>query len=134
MFAWFLRGRCKNNVLKPVIPRNNVNVPCQFIKNWLHLAFYPDVQLIVTNRHIMQLKVSIGVDNCVDRCGQSDNDCTHLGMNVAEDIRQPFVREGNFLRTTCFIEPEVETFAVEERKNIMKKWVCVRKRDYATDG
>jgi len=55
-------------------------------------------------------------------------------MNVAEDVRDPFAAETHPALASCFIQTQIESFAVVKRKHIVKKRVIVGKLHQAANG
>ncbi len=61
------------------------------------------------------------------RSAKCQHDRSHLWMNVAEDIGDAFAIKTHGAAGAGFVEAEVETLAVEERKDIVKEGILVRK-------
>ena len=60
---------------------------------------------------------------------ERDHYGAHLGMNVAEDERNAGLVELHGLSAAALVESEIEAFAVEQRKDIVKKRIPVGKLD-----
>jgi hypothetical protein len=96
-------------------------------------SLYPHMQLIISRRHFAKMKCAIAICDHIERSGESKDDSAHLRMNVTEDVRHTLAGEYCFFRGTSFVKAEVESLAIEERKDIMKERIGVWELHHATD-
>src|ERR1700734_648111 len=69
----------------------------------LSLTFHPYVQQVVIRGNIFDVKTPSRPLYAIKGSGQRDHDRAHLGMNVAEDVRDSFTAESYLLRRACLI-------------------------------
>jgi hypothetical protein len=63
-----------------------------------------------------------------------DDDCAHLGVDVAEDIGNTGLVELDEARGSALVQPEIEALALEQRENIVEDRILVGKFYFASDG
>src|SRR5580704_3788831 len=105
----------------------NVDPARELIERTLPLALDPHVQFVVAIRNIFQMKYTLLVCKSVIRCGESNDDCAHLGMNIAENVGDAFARKYNAARSAGLIQSKIKSSPVKKRKNIMKERVRIGK-------
>src|SRR5664280_2210435 len=111
-----------------------MNVPRVLLQDRFRNSFYPQMQFVFSGSNVAKVKCSAGICNRIERCGERQNHRAHRWMNVAEDIRYAFAREGDCLSGTGFVKTEIETLAVEEREDIMKERIGVGELHSCADG
>ncbi len=113
-----------------------VDMDCagQLIEIDLTNSLDPDMQGVASGRDVANRGGMIRVGDCIERRGKRHDDRAHLGMNVAEDIRNSLVRKSDRLACSRLVEAEIEALAIEERKYVMEKRIGVGELDCASDG
>lgn len=74
------------------------------------------------DRHVAGMILDGKVRSC-----DGNNDRAHFRMNVAEKEANAGSVKSRGIGRTPFVETEIEALAVEEREDVMKKWVLVGK-------
>jgi len=111
----------------------DVNMSRELVQGILPLALNPHMQVVFAIGNISDVEDPLLISDRVERRGQRDNNCAHLRMNVAEDIRNAFARKHHAACRPCLVESKIETPSIEERKYIVKERICIRKRNTAAD-
>ena len=73
------------------------------------------------------MKTSLRPFRAVIGRGERDHDGAHLGMNIAEDIRDSFPPESYLLRRACLIKDQVEAAPLEFREDVVKERISIGK-------
>jgi len=97
-------------------------------------AFVPDVQVVFAIRDSGNGNGAGLVGNRVIRRIHSHDNCAHLRMNIAEEKADACMVEADGVGGTSFIEPEIETLAIEERKDVVKEGIAIREVHDGTDA
>ena len=94
----------------------------------------PDVNLIVTCGDVMQF--DLAASRCHGKVGrsQSYNHCRHLGMDIAEKVRNALVVEADDPVASCLVQAEVKSFSIELRKDVVKEGIEIGEFDRAPQG
>src|SRR5579863_2643173 len=85
------------------------------------------VHLVPAGDDVADTDVSVTVGNRIVGRIDGDDYGAHLGVNIAEDVRDARLVELHELRTAAFVKAEIEAFAVKQRKDIVKKRITVGK-------
>lgn len=106
----------------------------QAVEIGLRRSFDPDMDLVRAGGNWMNGEQAVGPDGLIERSVQRDDDCAHLWMDIAEDVRYTFAREPDLTRATCLVQAKIEALSVEKRKDIVEEGILVWKADHATHG
>ena len=85
------------------------------------------MQFILAVRDVRYSDVSGAVGHPVVGGIDRNYDRTHFRMNVTEQKADPETIESNRIGCSRFIEPEIKSFAIKQRENIMKEWIAIGK-------
>ena len=77
---------------------------------------------------------AIWLGNSIVGRAECNDDCAHFWVDIAEDVRDALAIELDGAMGVGFVEAQVKTFSVKERKDIVKKRIEIRKIDAATGG
>src|SRR5947209_20502778 len=77
--------------------------------------------------------LALAIRNAVIRSIECDHNRAHLGMNIAKDEGDSRPVETNIASGPRFIKTKVESLALKERKDIVKKWITIGKLDHRPD-
>src|ERR1035441_3208382 len=105
----------------------DVNTTSESLQILRVCALSPHMQIVRACWYLAPYQVFISICRNEIWSSQRDNYCSHLWMNIAEDVGNAFMIETNALRASCFVETQVKAFALKLRKHIMKKRIQVRK-------
>src|ERR1700692_937418 len=86
-----------------------------------------DVHLVASRHHAANVNLAAPVGNRIVRRIYRNHHRAHLWMNVAKDVRDSRLVELHKLRASAFVQAEIETLSVEQRKHIVKKRIVIRK-------
>src|SRR5262245_35518931 len=89
-------------------------------------ALVPDFELIMTFRHIIDCHGAFLVAGGKVRGRDRDHNRAHLGVNVAEDIRDPDPVEDDRARFTTGVQAQVKALSFVQRKDVVEERVEVR--------
>src|ERR1700722_4246152 len=115
------------------VRRRDVNHPAQSIQAVHRYILRPHVEPVTSRRYTVDGDITVRRGNPEVWGAQRNDDRTHLGMNIAEDVRNTIAIEPDRASGMGFVETEVKTLSVEERKNIVVERVEVGKV-YAAAG
>ena len=87
----------------------------------------PELKLVAARHQMRNLKAPVGIGLREIRCFKNDNHSVHLWMNVAEDVRNAWLREYHLPRCTALIESEIKWPSVVDREDIVKERIAVGK-------
>lgn len=128
-----LRNRGDGELAKIGRIGRQMDTASELFEDRFRYSLHPHMQLIVSRRDVAKMKCAVAICDHIERCGESKDDSAYLRMNVTEDVRHTLAGEYYFFGGTCFVKAEVESLAVEERKDIMKERIGVWKLHHATD-
>ena len=94
----------------------------------------PDVQAVMAGGDIVQDNAAVVRRNSVVGSTQRNDDRTHFGMNVAEDVGDALAVEEHRALRMRLVESEVEALAVEEGEDVVKEGVEVGKLNVTAGG
>src|SRR5487761_1883150 len=87
----------------------------------------PDVQPIAARRDAGDEDLPCAAGNGVIASLHNEDDRAHLGVDIAENVANAGLAKPDGAARSSLIQSEIESFAMKERKNIVKKWVIVWK-------
>jgi hypothetical protein len=105
----------------------------ELLEDRFRYALHPHMQFIVSRRDVAKMECAVAICDHIEGCGETKDDSAHLRMNVTEDVRYTLAGEYYFFGGTSFVKAEVESLAIEERKDIMKGKIGVWELHHATD-
>jgi len=109
-----------------------MDAPHQAIQSRLRKAFDPYVNFILAGGNIFEVNILVLIRGRIIRRGERKHHRAHLGVNVAENVRYSFTGEDHIFRLSRFIQTEIESLPVKQRKDVVKERIGVRKRDHAS--
>src|SRR5215813_2167163 len=89
-------------------------------------ALVPDLELIMTFRHIIDCHGAFLITCGKVRGRDRDHNRAHPGVNVAEDVRDPDPVEDDRARFTTGVQAQVKPLSFVERKDVVEERVEVR--------
>src|SRR5262245_14202679 len=89
-------------------------------------ALVPDLELIITFRHIIDCYAAFLIAGGKVRSRDRDHNRAHPGVNIAENVRDSESVEDNRARFTTGIQAQVEPLSFIQRKDVVEKRVEVR--------
>src|SRR6266508_738390 len=89
-------------------------------------ALVPDLELIMTFRHIIDCHDAFLITGGKVRGRDRDYNCAHPGVNVAEDVRDPDPVEDDRARFTTGVQAQVKPLSFVQRKDVVEERVEVR--------
>src|SRR5262245_45289912 len=89
-------------------------------------ALVPDLELIMTFRHIIDCHGAFLITGGKVRGRDRDHNRAHPGVNVAEDVRDPDPVEDDRARFTTGVQAQVEPLSFIQRKDVVEERVEVR--------
>lgn len=129
-FPFWLVGRDLAEVLSVTADMDAAGF---LVEGILALPLNPDVQVIVSFGDTGDLEDSFGIGDAIERGFEGDDDGAHLGVDVAEDVGDSFAGEDDAATGTCLVESQIESSAIEERKDVMEEGIVVGEGDAASD-
>ena len=90
------------------------------------------MHLVPARDYVAYAELAAPVGDRVVRSIQRNHHRAHLGVNVAEDVRDARFVELHKLRASTLIQAEIEALAVEQREDIVKKRIAIRELDLAS--
>src|SRR5262245_27031351 len=89
-------------------------------------ALVPDLELIITFRHIIDCYGAFLIAGAKVRGRDRDHNRAHPGVNIAEDVRNSESVEDNRARFTTGIQAQVKPLSFVQRKDVVEERVEVR--------
>src|SRR5215510_10924975 len=89
-------------------------------------ALVPDLELIMTFRHIIDCHGAFLITGGKVRGRDRDHNRAHPGVNVAEDLRDPDPVEDDRARFTTCVQAQVKPLSFVQRKDVVEERVEVR--------
>src|SRR5262245_62173414 len=89
-------------------------------------SLVPDLELIMTFRHIIDCHDAFLITGAKVRGRDRDHNRAHPGVNVAEDVRDPEPVEDDRSRFTTGVQAQVKPLSFIQRKDVVEKRVEVR--------
>src|SRR5262252_4054365 len=89
-------------------------------------ALVPDLELIMTFRHIIDCHGAFLITGGKVRGRDRDHNRAHLGVNVAKDVRDPDPVEDDRARFATGVQTQVKPFSFVQRKDVVEERVEVR--------
>src|SRR5262245_28652608 len=89
-------------------------------------ALVPDLELITTFRHIADCYDAFLIADTKVRSRERNHNRAHLGVNIAENVRDSDSVEDNRARLTTGVQAQVKPLSFVQRKDIVEERVEVR--------
>src|SRR5258708_40012169 len=115
------------------VRRIDFDHPAQSIEPVHRYIFSPNVKPVASCWHATDRNIAVRSRTTVVGCAERNNHRTHLRVNIAKDVGNTVAIEPDRASCVRFVEAEVKTLSVEQRKNIVVERVEVRKI-YAAAG
>ena len=87
----------------------------------------PYVLTITAGRNAVNRESTVRTRHCVVGCAEGEDYCSHLRVDIAEDVGDAFAIESHGAAGAGLVESQIKALAVEERKNVVKEGVSVGK-------
>src|SRR6478736_4385600 len=96
-------------------------------------TFDPNMHLVIPCGDIREAKSPACIGLGIKSGRKRQDHSAHFRMDVAKNVRDAFAREGNRLCRACFVEAQVKSLSIEQRKHVVKERVGVGKLYHTTD-